>query len=152
MSLQLIPATSLADLAFARALARRNMLPYYGEFGLLWVDDAFDECWQWRDNRLIEDDTGLLGFISLSVDQRALFIRELQMVESARGRGVGGLVLEWVHALAVQRGLPLVRLTVFKSNPAQRLYRRHGFEQVGEDECFLRMERQVVAKAGARRP
>lgn len=152
MSLQLIPATSAADMAFARTLARRNMLPYYSEFGLLWVDDAFDECWGWRDNRLIEDDTGMLGFISLSVDQRALFIRELQMVESARGRGVGGLVLEWAHALAVQRGLPLVRLTVFKSNPAQRLYRRHGFEQVGEDECFLRMERQVAAKAGTRRP
>lgn len=143
MSLQLTPATSVADLGFARALARRNMLPYYGEFDLLWVDDAFDECWRWRDNRLIEDGSNILGFVSLSSDQRALFIRELQLVESARGRGIGALVLEWVHALALERRLPLVRLTVFKSNPAQRLYRRHGFEQVGEDECFLRMERQV---------
>jgi GNAT superfamily N-acetyltransferase len=144
MSLQLIPATCAADLAFARALARRNMLPYYGEFNLLWVDDAFDECWQWRDNRIIQDANGLLGFVSLSADRHALFIRELQLVESARGRGVGGVVLEWVRALAVQRRLPLVRLTVFKSNRAQQLYRRHGFEQVGEDECFLRMERRAI--------
>lgn len=144
MSLQLIPATCAADLAFARTLARRNMLPYYGEFNLLWVDEAFDECWQWRDNRIIQDDSGPLGFISLSADRRALFIRELQLVEAARGRGVGGVVLEWVRKLAVQRRLPLVRLTVFKSNRAQQLYRRNGFEQVGEDECFLRMERRAA--------
>jgi ribosomal protein S18 acetylase RimI-like enzyme len=72
------------------------------------------------------------------------FIRELQLVEAARGGGLGGVILEWVHALAMERRVPLVRLTVFKSNPAQRLYRRHGFEQVGEDECFLRMERRVA--------
>jgi GNAT superfamily N-acetyltransferase len=144
MGLQLTPATCVAHLAFARDLARRNMLPYYGEFGLLWVEEAFNECWQWRDNRLIEDARGAVGFISLTQDERALFIRELQLVEAARGGGLGGVILEWVHALAMERRVPLVRLTVFKSNPAQRLYRRHGFEQVGEDECFLRMERRVA--------
>ena len=152
MSLQLIPATSITDMAFARTVARRNMLPYYSEFGLIWIDDAFDECWKWRDNRLLEDDTGVLGFVSLSYDQRAVFIRELQLVESARGRGVGSLVLEWVRALAVERHLPLVRLTVFKSNRAQRLYQRRGFDVVGEDECFLRMERRVIPQSSVPGP
>ena len=36
--------------------------------------------------------------------------------------------------------LPRVRLMVFKDNPAQRLYGRHGFEVVGEQDSFLRME------------
>lgn len=37
---------------------------------------------------------------------------------------------------------------VFRSNPARLLYQRHGFVEMGEDECFVRMQRDIniVAK------
>ncbi|MNR26740.1 hypothetical protein D3C85_1439750 [compost metagenome] len=52
-------------------------------------------------------------------------------------------MLELLAAWADERRLPLLRLTVFKSNPAQALYRRRGFEAMGEDECFVRMQRVI---------
>jgi len=36
-----------------------------------------------------------------------------------------------------------LRLMVFKSNPARRLYLRHGFREMGDDACFVRMQRQT---------
>ena len=140
--MQLIPATD-QHCTFARDLTRRAMLRYYHEFDLLWIEEAFDQAWSWREQWLIVEGETVLGFCSLSQDRQALYIRELHLVEDARGRGIGTQVLEQLAGWAGERRLPLMRLTVFKSNPAQALYRRQGFEAVGEDECFVRMQRTI---------
>lgn len=133
-----------ADLPFARALARRAMMPYYTRHGLLWRDQDFDDGWGWRENYLLERDGAPVGFVSLSADARALYIRELHVLEQARGQGTGSAVLDHAAALALARGLPLLRLMVFKDNPAQHLYRRKGLAVVGDDPCFWRMERPLT--------
>jgi len=128
---------------FARDLTRRAMLPYYREFDLLWIEQAFDEAWGWREQWLVVEEDVVLGFCSLSQDRQALFIRELHLVPEQRGRGVGSQVLETLADWAAQRRLPLLRLMVFKSNPARQLYLRHGFVEMGEDDCFVRMQRAI---------
>ncbi|MBH3428085.1 GNAT family N-acetyltransferase [Pseudomonas alkylphenolica] len=146
MAVQLTPATD-QHCTFARDLTRRAMLRYYHEFDLLWIEEAFDQAWSWREQWLIVEDDQLLGFCSLSQDRLALYIRELHLIESARGQGIGTQVLELLARWAAERRLPLMRLTVFKSNPAQVLYRRQGFDAVGEDECFMRMQRVIDWRA-----
>ncbi|MFJ3450527.1 GNAT family N-acetyltransferase [Pseudomonas sichuanensis] len=143
MPLELIAATD-NDLTFARDLTRRAMLPYYREFDLLWIEEAFDQAWDWREQWLVVEDGTVLGFCSLSQDRQALFIRELHLLPEHRGRGVGGWVLETLAGWAAQRHLPLLRLMVFKSNPARQLYLRRGFIEMGEDECFVRMQRPAA--------
>lgn len=146
MAVQLTPATD-QHCTFARDLTRRAMLRYYHEYDLLWIEEAFDQAWSWREQWLIVEDDRLLGFCSLSQDRLALYIRELHLVESARGQGIGTRVLELLACWAAERRLPLMRLTVFKSNPAQALYQRQGFDAVGEDECFVRMQRVIDWRA-----
>ncbi len=143
MPLELIPASD-DYLTFARDLPRRAMLPYYREFDLLWIEEAFDEAWGWREQWLVVEDEQVMGFCSLSQDRQALFIRELHLLPEYRGRGVGGWVLEELAAWAAQRRLPWLRLMVFASNPARRLYQRRGFVEVGMDEWFVRMQRPVA--------
>ncbi|MDR0208266.1 MAG: GNAT family N-acetyltransferase [Pseudomonas putida] len=145
MPLELVPATD-AHRTFARDLTRRAMLPYYREFDLLWIEEAFDEAWGWREQWLVTEQGQVLGFCSLSQDRQALFIRELHLLPEHRGRGVGAWVLETLAQWAGQRRLPLLRLMVFNSNPARQLYARHGFVEMGEDECFVRMQRAIGAK------
>lgn len=142
MPVELIGASD-AHRDFARDLTRRAMLPYYHEFGLLWVEEAFDQAWAWREQWLVMQDDQVLGFCSLSQDRQALFIRELHLSEQHRGRGVGSQVLQTLAVWAAQRGLPLLRLMVFKSNPARQLYLRQGFIDMGNDECFVRMQRTI---------
>lgn len=145
---QLQPAT-LQHLAFARTLTHQAMGNYYRQYDLLWSDDGFDTAWAGRENWLICAGEQVLGFISLSRDARALYIRELHILDDFRGQGAGGWVLEQMarKALAERRGR--LRLTVFKSNPAKRLYQRKGLDVVGEEECFWRMELDVATGARA---
>ncbi|AXM98832.1 GNAT family N-acetyltransferase [Pseudomonas plecoglossicida] len=142
MPLELKPASD-QHCTFARDLTRRAMLPYYREFDLLWIEEAFDQAWGWREQWLIVDGENVLGFCSLSQDRQALFIRELHLLPEQRGRGIGSWVLERLAGWAAQRRLPLLRLMVFKSNPARELYLRHRFVEMGEDDCFVRMQRVI---------
>lgn len=142
MTLHLTPATD-QDLPFARDLTRRGMLRYYCQYDLLWLDESFDQAWSWREQWRVMDGELLAGFCSLSQDSRALYIRELHITDEMRNRGIGTWVLRELNGWAGQRRLPLLRLTVFESNPARQLYRREGFEDVGEEECFIRMQRTV---------
>ncbi|MBJ9974231.1 GNAT family N-acetyltransferase [Pseudomonas sp. S75] len=140
--LRLGPASE-ADRNFARDLTRRAMLPYYQQFDLRWVEEAFDQAWSWREQFLIQRGDQVLGFCSLSQDTQALFIRELHLLPAFRGQGVGSWALEELANWSRQRRLPLLRLMVFSSNPARRLYTRAGFIEMGQDACFVRMQRNL---------
>nr|WP_180205467.1 GNAT family N-acetyltransferase [Pseudomonas sp. SbOxS1]NYU05572.1 GNAT family N-acetyltransferase [Pseudomonas sp. SbOxS1] len=141
------PATD-RDLDFARDLTCVNMLRYYIQHDLLWLDEAFDVAWAGRDNRIIVSGERRLGFVSLSRDARALYIRELHVGQAFRGQGAGFWAIDQVLALACSEGHQRLRLTVFENNPARALYERKGLKVVGRDECFLRMEREVFAAPG----
>ncbi|MBV6826658.1 N-acetyltransferase [Pseudomonas sp. PD9R] len=136
-------AATERDLVFARDLTCSNMLRYYIQHDLLWQDEAFDVAWAGRENRLILCGDDLLGYVSLSRDAKALYIRELQVAEPFRGQGVGSWVIDQVFALAYRERRRALRLTVFENNPARALYERKGLRVVGADECFLRMQRDV---------
>ncbi|KQZ92847.1 GNAT family N-acetyltransferase [Pseudomonas sp. Root562] len=131
------------DLEYARNLTCSNLLRYYIQHNLLWQDEAFDVAWAGRDNRLIVSDNVRLGYVSLSRDARALYIRELHIGEAFRGQGAGSWVIDQVFALACVERRPALRLTVFENNPARALYERKGLQVVGADDCFLRMQRNV---------
>lgn len=138
------PATE-RDLVFARDLTRRNMLRYYIQHDLLWLDEAFDVAWTGRDSRLIMRGNDLVGYVSLSRDLRALYIRELQIAEAFRRQGAGSWAIDQLLLMAQDERRPALRLTVFENNPARALYERKGLQVVGADECFLRMQRNVNA-------
>ncbi|WP_053214148.1 N-acetyltransferase [Pseudomonas sp. Q12-87] len=133
------------DIDFARQLTCDNMLPYYIKHYLLWQDEAFDLAWIIRQNWIIYRGDQVLGFVSLSRDARALYIRELQIDKAFRGQGAGTWAIGQVWRLVAQERRPALRLTVFKNNPARALYERMGLRVVGEDECFLRMQRDAGA-------
>ncbi|MBT2370479.1 GNAT family N-acetyltransferase [Pseudomonas fluorescens] len=139
MAFELRAATD-RDLAFARTLTYQAMGSYYRQYDLVWSDKGFDTAWAGRENWLIYQDQTVLGFVSLSHDDKALYIRELHILDACRRQGAGSWVLEQVVLKARAQGLGLLRLTVFKTNPARRLYQRKGLSIVGEEDCFWRME------------
>ncbi|WP_457967432.1 GNAT family N-acetyltransferase [Pseudomonas sp. R4-84] len=133
----------VGDVEFARQLTCSNMLPYYLRHDLLWQDEAFDLAWVIRQNWILQRNEQALGFVSLSRDARALYIRELQIDEAFRRQGAGTWAIGQVWTMVANEHRPALRLTVFKDNPARGLYERMGLRVVGEDECFLRMQRDA---------
>jgi ribosomal protein S18 acetylase RimI-like enzyme len=58
----------------------------------------------------------------------AFHIEELHVAAALRGGGIGGRLLEHAERRARELGFPSLSLITHALNPAQRLYRRAGFE------------------------
>ncbi|HET7094967.1 MAG TPA: GNAT family N-acetyltransferase [Thermomicrobiales bacterium] len=85
---------------------------------------------------------------ALSVERSAdeLFIADIEILPEWRGRGLGAAIIAALIGEARQRGLPTT-LQVTKVNPVIRLYRRLGFDIVGESATHVRMSAPAVAHA-----
>ncbi|HYD23178.1 MAG TPA: GNAT family N-acetyltransferase [Croceibacterium sp.] len=119
-------------------------------------DPAFGEAWN---RRQVEDALALPGTHYLLVDaaggppaegaaaagfalsRGALDEEELLLiavVPGHRGRGIGTMLLERFIGQARARGATRLFLEMREGNPADSLYRRHGFERVGRRRHYYR--------------
>ncbi|MCZ7528527.1 MAG: GNAT family N-acetyltransferase [Acidimicrobiia bacterium] len=71
-----------------------------------------------------------------------LHVVELQVHPGRRGQGIGGQLLAEAERSARARGVAHLSLTTASTNPARRLYERHGYEVV-EERADARYERMT---------
>lgn len=74
---------------------------------------------------------GLPGHVESEGTPGELYVDTLAVTEAARGRGIGGRLLDAAADRAAVLGLNRVGLLVEDGNPAARLYDRQGFRPAG---------------------
>ncbi len=97
-----------------------------GDVGFIAEDDVSGErlgaVWC---RRMTSEDPGY-GF----VDEETPELLGLAIVPESRGGGVGGRLMDAVIATARSSGYKALSLSVERTNPAVRLYERHGFRVI----------------------
>ncbi|HWK42366.1 MAG TPA: GNAT family N-acetyltransferase [Croceibacterium sp.] len=119
-------------------------------------DPAFGEAWN---RRQVEDSLSIPGTWSLligadgapppdhtpaagfsltrgTLDEEELLL--IGVIPELRGRGIGGMLLDRTIAAAHARGATRLFLEMRDGNPAESLYRRHGFVPVGRRRNYYR--------------
>lgn len=79
-----------------------------------------------------------IGRLYLDRGPREYRVVDISLLPAWRGAGIGTAVLQAVCAAAAAADLP-VTIHVEKFNPAQRLYRRLGFREIGENGPYYLM-------------
>jgi ribosomal protein S18 acetylase RimI-like enzyme len=74
----------------------------------------------------------VLARVSFEIDPRSFYIAEVTVDAALRNRGIGGALLDDAERRARAAGCPGITLTTDVTNPARRLYERHGFVITGE--------------------
>ena len=83
-----------------------------------------------------------IGFFAIRREPDHLYLHTIQVIEPARGSGLGTLLLAHIRELA--SGLPAIRLRVLRTNAgARRLYDRLGYREIGADEHALVLELRI---------
>lgn len=88
---------------------------------------------------IVERDGEPLGRLYLDRSDQELRIVDISLIPSYRGKGLGTAMLRDLLAHAAASGRR-VSLQVDAANRASALYRRLGFEQVGEPGVYLALE------------
>ena len=89
---------------------------------------------------IVELDHEPIGCLWVHSFPDALELERLQLLPEVQGRGIGTHLVERLIATASAAGKS-VRLQVFRTSPAQRLYARLGFEVLDRTETHEIMER-----------
>jgi ribosomal protein S18 acetylase RimI-like enzyme len=79
------------------------------------------------------------GRLFLARGEREIAVVDVALLPEHRGRGVGTALLRGVIDEAAAAG-KRVRIHVERSNPALRLYRRLGFEEVADRGVYLQLD------------
>lgn len=142
--LRFIPALTPEQLAALARMAREIWYEYYvsliGRAQVDYMVERFQsvpamqaQLAEGYEYYLIERGTApepiCLGYLAMQPDmgERTLFLSKLYVIASARGTGAGREALTFVEAVARERGLERVWLTVHKRNPSRSLYERLGY-------------------------
>ena len=141
MDISLRSAT-LQDIDFLLELRAQTMGPHIAAMGLPTSKEDFLERVNYRfdDAKIIMVDNHPAGLFKTCflADKNQWFLVQIQVHPDFQNRKIGYTLVSQLLEQAAHDHAD-VYLTVFKSNPAQRLYRRLGFEQVGETEYEFEM-------------
>jgi ribosomal protein S18 acetylase RimI-like enzyme len=153
MSIEFEPAGEadgevLVRLARAFHVEDGHPLDNSGEAALLQIarGEPFARSW------IVREDGQPIGYLILTLGYsveyggRDGFIDDLYLVPAARGRGVGGKLLEFALASAAALGIKTLHLEVEPGNqPAARLYRSAGFEETGRRLMRVHLRSEAVS-------
>lgn len=131
------------DLPQARVLADDYIAMYHtgwgrdGDLGVVALDG--DEPVGAGFGRLFTEDQHGHGYVDSATPEIAIGVEP-----AFRGRGVGGRLLSALDVAYRDAGVEALALSVEKANPAVRLYERHGYVRVREDDNACVMVRRLA--------
>jgi ribosomal protein S18 acetylase RimI-like enzyme len=105
---------------------------------------SFQEQWALTQVRIIAFDGSDVGWLQTMTQEDELFVAQVFVDRPFQRRGIGTEVMKHLIGEAV-RVNQAIRLNVVKINPAMRLYKRLGFQVIGEDDRKFYMKRDPVA-------
>lgn len=132
------------NLASAAELTLANMRSYYEQYSVEWDSVQIEKMTRELINFDILFEGEPVGVIRLSFDDDGCHLRDLQVDERYQGRGIGSQALAQAEKFAREAKANTLRLKVFKSSPAVRLYQRNGFSASSEDDRFYYMVRSMA--------
>lgn len=106
-----------------------------------WTEELQHECrmaWNAERTRMVEADGQPIGWVRVEHRPDHDWLDLVVIDRSRHGRGLGAAVMRVLIGEAHARGVPLV-LSVYRANPARRLYARLGFVETPRDEVRVTM-------------
>lgn len=89
-------------------------------------------------NSIILLDEQPIGRMLVDRTEKVIELVDIALLAEHRGRGIGSFLIRSLLGEATASGKS-VRLSVYKFNPAVRLYDRLGFSPIAEDEVYSEM-------------
>jgi GNAT superfamily N-acetyltransferase len=139
-----------SDLDFLRELQAVSMRPHvervYGRWDPEEQRARFDASTDPTAHEIVELGGEPVGCRLVRRHPDALELVRLYLLPAFQNRGLGTRLVEELAREADASGLP-VRLRVLRGNPAERLYRRLGFEATGRTAAHQSMERRTLVRS-----
>lgn len=83
-------------------------------------DESLGNCWLITDDEIIVGYVILAYIFSFEFEGRIAFLDELYLNENARGKGIGKVTVDFIHAQVLQKDLKVIYLEIEAHNEAAK--------------------------------
>lgn len=122
-------AATQQDYQYCYRLTKNNMLHYFKKYWGGWKPTAFREGYNLKNTKIILNNDRRGGYYTVIIKNDHLYIDNIQLSSQLRGKGMGTLIISRIEKQARRTNQKKIKLSVFKDNPAIKLYKRLGYYQ-----------------------
>jgi len=126
-------------------LMKTNMYGMQNEIGIEWSQQELETNYRDKSNYSVYRKDEFVGFVSLELYQKGLFVHTLQIVQHYQNRRVGYNVIKFIIEIARKNEVELLRCCVFDNNSAIKMYLALGFREINRVNRIIQMELNLVA-------
>jgi GNAT superfamily N-acetyltransferase len=131
------------DYQFCYRLTKQNMLQYFTKYWGGWKSEVFRKDFNPSTTKIILKDNIRVGYYVLKSGPLCCYVDNMQLSRLVRGKGVGTYLMRLLEKQALQQNKKKVQLTVFKDNPAIRLYKKLGYKIKKDKKTSVLMEKNL---------
>lgn len=123
------------DIKFLTFLRECSMKEHIEEAGIKYIGSEQVErvLYEFEYAQVIEYKTEDIGLFKINNNSSPWYIIQIQILPEFQGRGIGDYILKTIIKDAKKLSKN-IKLSVYKNNPALKLYKRNGFKIVEENE------------------
>ena len=126
-------------------LMKTNMYGMQNGIGIEWSQQELEINYRDKLNYSVYRKDEFVGFVSLELYQKGLFVHTLQIVPHCQNRRVGYSVFKFIIELANKNEVELLRCSVFDNNSAIKMYLALGFREIDRINRVIQMELNLAA-------
>lgn len=131
------------DYQYCYKLSKKNMSGYFTKYWGGWKPEKFREDFDPKETKIIKKNKRRIGYYVLKNKSDHYYIDNIQISPLMRGKGIGTYILKMIEKEVLNTNIKIIRLNVFKDNPAKRLYERFNYKLIKDEGNSILMEKKI---------
>ena len=131
------------DYRYCYTLTKKNMFHYFEKYCGGWKPNGFRDNFNPRHTKMIIKNQRRIGYYVVKIKKSVHYIDNIQISASMRGKGLGAYILNIIEKQTLRSKNHRIQLTVFKDNPARRLYERLGYKIIRDKGSSILMQKRI---------
>ncbi len=139
----IIKKATWKDYQYCYRLTKKNMFPYFKKYWGGWNPKAFRKDFNPLETKIILKNNRRIGFYVLQERNNCFYISNIQISPTMTGKGIGTYVLFLIEKQVSETNKNTIQLTVFKDNPAKKLYQKFGYRALKDKGDSILMKKEI---------
>ena len=119
---------TMKDYNFCHDLAKENMLDLVVKHWGSWNSEIYKKSFDPSRTKLIIYNNKKIGFFRTKTENNILYIEDLQLLPSIKGKGLGTKTVKLIEDKAKKNNIKIIQLSVFKDNLAFNFYKKLDYK------------------------
>ncbi|MBI2662499.1 GNAT family N-acetyltransferase [Candidatus Woesearchaeota archaeon] len=96
-----------------------------------------------EETKIILKNNRRIGYYALKNKSDHYYIDNVQISPSMKGKGIGTHILKLIEKQVLKTKTKVIKLEVFKDNPAKKLYERFNYKLIKDKKTSILMEKKI---------